>query len=367
MIVAVDGSTDGTSEMLAGYAAPFRLRAVAGPQRGRAAACNAALAVARGEVLVLLDDDMRVVPELIERHRRHHPPGSRLCVLGPVPVDRMDDSSRPAAYVQAKFEAHLARLAEPGHSFVPRDFYSGNRSLRTEMLRELDGFDESFSAYGNEDVELALRLRAAGVTLRYDPEAVAHQEYGKDLRGLPTPWRKAVRPYCWRGCTPTPSAPFGSPRRMTALVPGSPDAQFCSGSRVAGLSRGRDLRSGFTLERCGFWRLPLFYRAALDYAFWAGVDGELRGAGDGGDLAHLAAQLDRGPVRPSAPRAVGRGELGRLAGSPGGLSLSRSVCVLRAPWSRRGESGVDRCAESFGGAQLLREPSHACSGRSRHP
>ena len=184
VIVAVDGSTDGTCEMLSGYAAAYRLNVVAGPRRGRAAACNAALASARGEVLVVLDDDMRVVPEFIERHRRHHASGSRLCVLGPVPVELLEDSPRAARYVQAKFAVHLARLAEPDHVYVPRDFYSGNSSLRAEVLRELDGFDESFTAYGNEDVELALRLRTAGVTLRYDGEAVAYQEYSKDLRGL---------------------------------------------------------------------------------------------------------------------------------------------------------------------------------------
>ena len=73
VVIAVDGSTDGTEEMLAGLDAPFALRTVEGPRRGRAAACNAAIAAASGEVLIVLDDDMEPVPELIERHRRHHP------------------------------------------------------------------------------------------------------------------------------------------------------------------------------------------------------------------------------------------------------------------------------------------------------
>jgi trans-aconitate methyltransferase len=50
------------------------------------------------------------------------------------------------------------------------------------------------------------------------------------------------------------------------------------------------------LERAGLWRRPLFYRAALDYAFWAGADAELDPALDAGDLASLANRLRRDPV-----------------------------------------------------------------------
>ena len=64
-------------------------------------------------------------------------------------------------------------LAQPGHEFTARDFYSGNASLRTEILREVGGFSESFTVYGNEDVDLSLRLRARGVELRYDAGALA--------------------------------------------------------------------------------------------------------------------------------------------------------------------------------------------------
>src|SRR5579862_6872153 len=184
VIVSVDGSTDGTAAMLAGLAPAHGLAVTEGPPRGRAAACNAAIALARGEVVIVLDDDMDVVPEFVERHRRHHPPRSRVCVMGAVPVRRPPGAARAAAHVAARFDAHMAELARPGHVFVPRDFYSGNASVRAEVLRELGGFDESFAEYGNEDVELCVRMLAAGVALRFDPEAIAHQTYQKGLVGL---------------------------------------------------------------------------------------------------------------------------------------------------------------------------------------
>ncbi|HXR60928.1 MAG TPA: hypothetical protein VN732_06365, partial [Solirubrobacterales bacterium] len=53
------------------------------------------------------------------------------------------------------------------------------------------------------------------------------------------------------------------------------------------------------LERLGAWRLPLFYRPVLDYAFWAGVDAALAESDDPddrGELAELARELHHGPI-----------------------------------------------------------------------
>src|SRR5256885_6588786 len=61
-VVAVDGSTDGTVDMLSALRSGFPLRVVTQPQRGPAAARNAALAAARGDVLLFLDDDVTPRP-----------------------------------------------------------------------------------------------------------------------------------------------------------------------------------------------------------------------------------------------------------------------------------------------------------------
>lgn len=298
VVVSVDGSTDGTREMLAAFRAPYALRVATGPQRGRASARNVAIELARGEVIVIIDDDMQVVPEFVERHGRHHTAGSRLCVLGAVPVEVSAGSPPAAHYVQSKFAAHLEKLADPNHVYTPRDFYSGNVSMRTDVLRAVGCFDESFRAYGNEDVELWVRLQAAGVRITYDPGALARQEYGKDLRGL-------VRDTIAKGST-TVLLARTHPQVFSALRLAAP----ADSSRPWLAARAMLLRvtrrlpttavAVFTLaaglERLGLWRQPLFYRALLDYAFWAGVVSELNDAPDIADLADLDAQLRRGPI-----------------------------------------------------------------------
>lgn len=296
--MSVDGASDGTLEMLAGFSAPYALAVVEGPQRGRATACNAALELVGGDVVIVLDDDMEVVPEFVECHRSHHAPGSRVCVMGAVPVQVDKHSPLAARYIAAKFQAHLATIARPDHVFVPRDFYSGNASLRSEVWREVGGFDDSFGAYGNEDVELSVRLRAAGVTLRYDPAALARQEYDKDLGGL-------ARDTLAKG---------GTTVLLARVHPGVFDALRLSQPRDASrlwlvvrtilLALTRRWRCtsdavfavASVLERLGLWRQPLFYRALLDYAFWAGVDAVLRPSADQGQLARLASELHRGPI-----------------------------------------------------------------------
>jgi GT2 family glycosyltransferase len=298
VVVSLDGSTDGSEAMIDALAVPYSLRAVSGPARGRAAACNSALEHARGEILIILDDDMQVSTGFIERHRSHHPPGSRLCVLGAVPIELDGSSPHAARYARDKFAAHLEALATPGHEFSARDFYSGNASLRTEVMRGLGGFSESFTVYGNEDVDLSLRLREAGVELRYDAEALAVQEYDKDLRGLasdtthkgqttvilarshPTVFAELRLANPWDGSRPWLSA-RAILLRLTRWVPATRGA-------IVALAAG--------LERLGFWRQPLFYRAVLDYAFWAGVDAELRESTPEGELRQLAEELRRGPI-----------------------------------------------------------------------
>lgn len=300
VLVSIDGSSDGTREMVAELQGqvPYALRGVEGSGRGRAAARNLALAEARGGVAILIDDDMEPAPTFVERHLAGHPAGSRACVLGPVPVVLRPDSPHAARYVRAKFAEHLEHLAQPGHRFVPRDFYSGNVSLPTELLREVGAFDEEFAPYGNEDVELSLRLAKAGVELRYDTGALAHQEYDKDFAGLagdthekgrttvllarlhPDAFEALRLANPWDG-----SRPWLAARALLLRL-----------TRARPALASRFLAAAAWLERLGFWRAPLFYRAALDYAFWAGVEVALGESQDGGALDRLAAELHRGPI-----------------------------------------------------------------------
>jgi GT2 family glycosyltransferase len=184
VVVAIDGSTDGSDEAVRALAVPYALRVVNTGGRGRAAACNAGARAAVGRILVLLDDDMEPEEVFVEAHVRLHAPGERLGIVGAVPI-RLDGASSPVAvYIGEKFNRHLARLGRAGYRMTFRDFYSGNFSIPRELFLEVGGFDEEFRIYGNEDGELALRLAQAGVDIRYSDEPAARQHYEKDFAAL---------------------------------------------------------------------------------------------------------------------------------------------------------------------------------------
>jgi GT2 family glycosyltransferase len=184
VVVVVDGSDDGTREAVETSSVPYALRVLWQANRGRAAACNAGVATARAELILLLDDDMEASPQLLEAHLRAHAAGTRLAVIGAAPIVVDVSAPAPTAYIAGKFNRHLEHLARAGGPLGLRDFYSGNLSIRRAVFDSVHGFDERFTMYGNEDLELSLRLSAAGVSLVYEPSAIAYQSYDKDFDAL---------------------------------------------------------------------------------------------------------------------------------------------------------------------------------------
>ena len=297
VIVVIDGSLDGTHELVMDFPAVYALRALWQPNRGRAAACNAGIRAAAGVLLVLLDDDMEPALDFLAAHLRAHSDDARLGVLGAVPV-LVEPSSPPVvAYIGAKFDEHLEKLARPGHAFKLRDFYSGNFSIRREIMLAVGLFNEAFKIYGNEDLDLSLRLARKGVRLVYSPAALARQHYTKDFAGL-------ARDTIAKG-------------RTAVLLASKHDGAFDDlklntyreGSRrwrllratLLGLSRlwagTPDLliRLIMGLERRRPGRARTIYHLALDYFYWLGA---------------RAAQRERTARRATAPSwPAGRSQL----------------------------------------------------------
>src|SRR5512143_3855831 len=278
VIVAIDGSQDGTREMVAAFAAPYRLSSVWQFNRGRATACNSGIRLAEGEVLVILDDDMEPAPDCLENHRLAHPIDSRLGVMGAVPM-RCEATDPPvAAFIADKFNRHLAHLARSDRPLTLRDFYSGHFSIRRDVLLEAGLFDEAFRIYGNEDLELSLRLTKAGVTLVYIPQALAYQHYSKDFAAL-------ARDTIAKGRTAVLLAskhPDALPAlQLSAYDQGSWRWRSARGVLLALSQLWTALPEKVIaivrwLERRRAAHLHLTYRFVLDYLYWLGAQAALR-------------------------------------------------------------------------------------------
>jgi GT2 family glycosyltransferase len=128
--------------------------------------------------------DMEPTPVFLQAHAAEHRSGARRAVVGAAPVVTDATSTAAGKYMAARFNRHLAHLAAPGYRFRLRDFYSGNFSIPRRLLLEVGGFDEAFTIYGHEDVELAWRLSTGGVELGFSGAAIAYQRYTKDFPAL---------------------------------------------------------------------------------------------------------------------------------------------------------------------------------------
>jgi len=197
VIVADSNSNDGTAEFLAGVARehPF-VRHVPGPYTGRAGARNAGIAGARAPVVLFTDSDIIASPDLLSRHLAHHEqPGARAVVGMEVQVDTYDE------YLRKRDDP---ALREPLHGAKPKRlswlyFLTGNASVTRAKLDEVGRFDESFTGYGHEDLELGFRLQRAGVPIVYEPRAVnyhwQHIPWDEQQRKYEQAGRSTVRFY----------------------------------------------------------------------------------------------------------------------------------------------------------------------------
>jgi glycosyltransferase involved in cell wall biosynthesis len=181
VVVAVDGSTDGTAELLRSLHTQFPTRVVEQPNRGRAAACNLGISQASAALIVLLDDDMQPTPGMLRGHLRAHDGAAPRVAVGPVPIVVPPDASPIVQYRAAVFDAKAERLSQPGYTPRIGDVYMGNVSFPRDLFQTAGGFNEKFRAYGHEDFELLRRMLEAGGSIVFASDALALQHYEKGL------------------------------------------------------------------------------------------------------------------------------------------------------------------------------------------
>jgi glycosyltransferase involved in cell wall biosynthesis/peptidoglycan/xylan/chitin deacetylase (PgdA/CDA1 family) len=189
VVVVVDGSTDGTAAALRELDTPMRLTVVEQPNRGRPAALNAGAAIAAGGVLLFLDDDMVADPAMIEEHLRSYEELEADAVLGALAHDPASPSTVLSDQVRSWIDQDFEE-ARSAHEIVdparPR-FIGGQFSIRREAFDRVGGFDTSFDrgrSFGNKDLDLKLRLEAAGSKVAFNGAALSTQTYTRRYRSV---------------------------------------------------------------------------------------------------------------------------------------------------------------------------------------
>ena len=185
-IVADDGSADNTALVAAGAGAGQVLRL---SHRGPAAARNAGIAAARGEIILFTDADCKPAPDwLAQMLRPLDDPG----VSGVKGSYKSNQQEVVARLAQCEFEERYDRQARlPSIDFV--DSYAA--AFRARVLREVGGFNPAFPRANNEDVDLSYRLAECGCRLVFNRQAVVYHRHVASWRSYAC--LKARRGY-WR-------------------------------------------------------------------------------------------------------------------------------------------------------------------------
>jgi GT2 family glycosyltransferase len=170
LLVCDSNSSDGTAEYLAGVQMQHpAVRHLPGAYGGRAAARNAGIAAARGEIVLFNDADILASPDLLEVHLRKHREQSGIAVVG-LEVQVRDIAEYVFKRDHPAARGHLHPASRKRLSWLY--FLTGNASARQADIVKAGCFDESFTGYGHEDLELGYRLQQNGIRILYEPQAV---------------------------------------------------------------------------------------------------------------------------------------------------------------------------------------------------
>jgi len=181
VIVVDNGSADGTVEQIrgrAGGAVPIRL--IEHPDGGPAAARNAGVAAASGEVLLFLGDDTEPEgPSLLRAHLDLHAtrPQERYGVLGRITWSPRSPVTPFMRWLENGGPQFHYNEIEAGPVDAASYFYSSHASLKRALFERLGGFEERFPTAAVEDTELGVRLAGAGLELDYRPELLVLHDH----------------------------------------------------------------------------------------------------------------------------------------------------------------------------------------------
>jgi GT2 family glycosyltransferase len=164
VVVVCDGCTDDTVSFLRKYEPPFKLKYIEQPGLGASNARNQGAAIASGEQLIFLDDDIEASAGLVSAYVEACDQEESV-VVGYLPMELKKDPGFYDILLTRWWEEKYYTMGMAGYRHNFEDLLSGNFSLRTSLFRKLDGFNASFRC--REDYELGYRLVKAGARISF--------------------------------------------------------------------------------------------------------------------------------------------------------------------------------------------------------
>lgn len=182
-IVADDASTDGSAEEIAAAFEQVTLITQT-VNLGFGQTVNNAVAVARGEIIVLINNDLIVRPDFVKNICSHfNSPSNLFCVSGK--TIRWDTGTPNHVNMRGRFINGDLQLTWSDDETPTETMFAqgGSCAFRRDVFLKLGGFHPLFHPCYWEDYDLSYQALKAGYTNLYDPTAIgSHLGQGSMIR-----------------------------------------------------------------------------------------------------------------------------------------------------------------------------------------
>ena len=179
IICSDDASSDNTVEIIEEFT-DLPITILRNEHGGASRARNAALKIAKGEIVIFTGDDIFPDMDFVNHHYENHLKyGDKICTLGRIEWHKDIKMNHLMYHITNIGCEQFGFAGLPPYSLTDfRHFYTSNISVSKAELDKLDKhFDLTFDRYGFEDIELGYRLFENGVRIFYDPDLVAYHHH----------------------------------------------------------------------------------------------------------------------------------------------------------------------------------------------
>lgn len=171
-ILILDGSTDGSAAWLKQQNLPKNFEIISQPNAGRAAARNTGARHASGDILIFVDDDIKLPYNFIERHlelQQHYP---NSLISGDVVQDLTGKKNSDFCHFRRHQESLWTCHIDKSKIFHDFHFTTANLSINKFLFERLGSFDELLN--DGEDFLLGMKATQQGIPIRFDPSLVSY-------------------------------------------------------------------------------------------------------------------------------------------------------------------------------------------------
>ena len=165
--------------------------------KGFSHTCNTGIRAAKHELIFLLNSDVKLSPDYFEHQWHYFEREDTFGVMGRIvdmESDHIQDAARSITFNGFKLKTNRFFYSENPKDFVPTAYLSGaNALINAKKLKELGGFNELFSPFYGEDLDLGLRAWQSGWKCWYDHQSICrHQMYATTSKYKSPNWVKTI-------------------------------------------------------------------------------------------------------------------------------------------------------------------------------